>query len=80
MSHSVAREHPRHGVDHELVGPGRAVADLALERAGAQLLAQLGEIVVVEGLQHGAVLRPRLAARFIGLVVVGGHAAERTQR
>ena len=76
----LAREHPRHGVDHELVGPGRAVADLALERARAQLLAELGEIVVVEGLEHGAVLRPRLAARFVGLVVIGGHAAERTQR
>ena len=64
-------EHPRHGVDHELVRPGGAVADLALERAGAQLLAERGEVVRLERLERGAVMRPRLAARLVGLVVVG---------
>ena len=36
----LGREHPRHRVDDELIGPGRAVADLALERPRAQLLAR----------------------------------------
>ena len=73
----LAREHARHGVDHELVGPGRAVADLPLERPRAQAPAELREVGRAERLHRGAVLRTRRPV-LVDLVVV--HAGERTQK
>ena len=79
MSHSVGGEHPRHGVDHERVRPGRAVADLALEHALAQPPAELARSCCCERLERRAVMGARLPRVLVGLVVVRpAHARERT--
>ena len=71
----LAREQPRHGVDHEVAGPGRAVADAALAHLAAQLLGQLGEVGGAERVEHRPVVGARLPVVAVGLVVVVPHSA-----